>query len=414
MPTQVQPRRGDNATVTGRTLTAGEFDYNTTRKRLHQHDGSTPGGTPYPNIADIQNDAVSYAAATGTNALTATLDPAPAALVTGMRIKLKMQNTNTGAMTINLNGLGAINCRIKDPDSGTLIAMAGGECVQNGIYEFDYDGTYWQLGSAGGGGSASINQGDLDTLTGSVSYAPGGNALTSTSLTLPGGSYGFYPQIKIVCGSSVGSVTMNSHMGEKTYAVPNGDSGYETRVQLGFTAHAGDGTNPATIHAQQRYIAACPPYDLGDGIAQGFNFLLLNPDGSIEASYMADEPPWANNGPTNIRADRIDPLTGQKFRMTARKRTLDQVLAGAPPEYVEEPITQKIKNADMALIPHPFDVKPGQTVVLLDVMDERVRWLMEFQNAGGDVREFLSRVRPDNERLKRKGPRGVMQVNFKI
>lgn len=414
MATQVQPRRGDNTTVTGRTLTSGEFDYNTTKKRLHQHDGSTAGGTPYPNIADIQKDAVSYAAASGTNAVTATLDPPLPALVAGMRIKLKHANTNTGAMTIDAGG-GAVNCRMADPGSGTLIALVGGECVQNGIYEWHYDGTYWQLGNSGGAGGVSINQSDLDTLTGSVSYSPGGNALTSSDFTLPGGSYGFYPQLQIRCGSSNGSVTMEAHLGQKTFATPNTDSGYETRIRLGFTAHAGDGTNAAIIYAQQRYIAACPPYDLGDGEVAGFVFAKIDVDGRVIASYVADEPPWANNGPTSIRADRIDPLTGQKYRRVAKRPSFQDIMDGAPITYADEAITQKVKNADMKLIPHPFgDVAPGETVVILDPMDERVRRLMRFQNTGGDIGEFLSRVKVDNESLKRKTPRGVRAVGFKF
>lgn len=90
-------------------------------------------------------------------------------------------------------------------------------------------------------------------------------------------------------------------------------------------------------------------------------------------------------------------------------------LAGAPVEVVEVPLTQKIKNADMKLIPHPFQqLRSDETVVLLDPMDERVRHLMKYQNDGGDIREFFKYIKPDNEALKRKQIKGVRQVSFKL
>ncbi|NKC48496.1 hypothetical protein HED54_09755 [Ochrobactrum anthropi ATCC 49188] len=57
---------------------------------------------------DAQSGKWSFAVAAGTaNALTATLTPAPAALVAGLTLRLKIAASNTGPATLNLNGIGA-------------------------------------------------------------------------------------------------------------------------------------------------------------------------------------------------------------------------------------------------------------------------------------------------------------------
>lgn len=402
MPTQVKPRGGNNGTVMGRTLTSRELDMNTSKNRIHMHDGSTPGGWGMVNTADVQNDAVSYASATGTNSLTVTLDPVPVALVAGMRIRIKMQNTNTSAMSIDLNSLGAVSTRLRDSDSATLVAMSGGECIQAGIYDFAYDGTYWQLMSDGSSGLATISQSDLETLIGSVSFTTS-VANDTQDLTLPGGEYGFYPQIK----ASGPAFDFSAYIGD---TITNNNT-WLTSITLKHGSVGG----LLVMYAQQRYVSASPPFDMGDGEATGFMFLLMNKDGTVSATYNADVPPWAYNGPTDIKASRIDPLTGQKFRRYAKRPTPAQMMDGAEITWHEEAITQKVKNADMRLIPHPFQkIGAGQTVIMLDPMDKRVRRMMEYQNAGGDIAEFLRMLKPDNEQLKRKGPRGVRAVTFKV
>ncbi|UXN07502.1 phage tail protein [Bartonella sp. HY761] len=67
------------------------------------------GGQYIEKIAiDSQSGKWNYAEAGGTaNALTATLEPKPLALTTGMVIQLKIAITNIGATTLNLNGFGA-------------------------------------------------------------------------------------------------------------------------------------------------------------------------------------------------------------------------------------------------------------------------------------------------------------------
>jgi hypothetical protein len=81
--------------------------------------------------------------ASGTNTVTATLAPAPAAYVTGMSVHLIAGGTNTGATTLNLNGLGAKAVTVESP-SGPA-ALVGGEMVNGETYRLVYDGTQFQL-----------------------------------------------------------------------------------------------------------------------------------------------------------------------------------------------------------------------------------------------------------------------------
>lgn len=90
-------------------------------------------------VRTLQKQPWVYATAGGTaNALTATLVPAPSALVDGFTIRLKTSNPNTGTATLNVNGLGA-----KPIVSQDNLPLIGGEI--QGITEFVYDGTSFRV-----------------------------------------------------------------------------------------------------------------------------------------------------------------------------------------------------------------------------------------------------------------------------
>ncbi len=155
---------------------------------------------------------------------------------------------------------------------------------------------------------------------------------------------------------------------------------------------------------------------MGDGEVGGFIFALVNNSGEIVAHYAADVPPWGYNGPTDIRG-KICPIRKKKYQRVLKPQTIEEILDGAPVEYIEQEVTQAIKNADMGLIPQPFGTVPaGHTVVLLDPMDVRLRNLVDRQNADNqfDITSVLSHERfiVDNTELNRKGPQGVIQCGF--
>ena len=93
----------------------------------------------------IQSGKANYAVDTSAtvNLITASLVPAVTGPVAGMPIFVKIANTNT-SQTVNLSLNGSANVPVINPD-GTL--PAPGQLVANGIYEFVYDGTKYQMSS---------------------------------------------------------------------------------------------------------------------------------------------------------------------------------------------------------------------------------------------------------------------------
>jgi len=152
MSTQVQHRGAAQATQEARTLVAREIDFNTTDWRMCVHNGTTAGGVPHANCFDVQNQEWTYAAASGTNTITATYAKAPAAYQAGQKFSFKAANTNSGSATLNVNSLGAKT--IKKVSNGALTTLASGDIVSGVIYEVTYDGTDMLLGAGSGGGGA--------------------------------------------------------------------------------------------------------------------------------------------------------------------------------------------------------------------------------------------------------------------
>lgn len=85
----------------------------------------------------------SYAVdSSGTDAYAITLNPAVAAYTAGLLISFKVGTSNTGAATLNVNGLGAIAIK-KDNDTD----LATNDLVADQVHTVRYDGTNFQLQS---------------------------------------------------------------------------------------------------------------------------------------------------------------------------------------------------------------------------------------------------------------------------
>lgn len=88
----------------------------------------------------VQAGVYNYAADSGSaNAITVTLAPAPVAYTVGLVVEVLMNATNTGATTINVNGLGT---RAVQFNGAALVA---GQLSAGRIYSMIYDGTNFQL-----------------------------------------------------------------------------------------------------------------------------------------------------------------------------------------------------------------------------------------------------------------------------
>ena len=128
---------------------------------------------PIVDIAAIQTKKITYAnlklaildgierlasgiTASGTNTYTATPSPAITAYALGQKFLILFTNANTGASTINLNGLGA-----KDIKKSVSTALASGDILAGQELWIAYDGTNFQII----GGGAGITDGDKGDIT---------------------------------------------------------------------------------------------------------------------------------------------------------------------------------------------------------------------------------------------------------
>jgi hypothetical protein len=103
--------------------------------------GDGTAAQDYATVKQIQTQASTYAVdAVGTDAYAITLSPAIAAYTAGMVIKFKAATANTGAATLNVNGLGAQT--ILKIGGATL---ANNDINTNQIVEVIYDGTNFYM-----------------------------------------------------------------------------------------------------------------------------------------------------------------------------------------------------------------------------------------------------------------------------
>lgn len=92
--------------------------------------------------SDFQNGALVSCIATATaNAYSCALNPALSAYTPGMRILFQAGASNTGAATLNINGLGAVGVRRADG----ITEVLAGDLVAGSLYPLWYDGTRFRI-----------------------------------------------------------------------------------------------------------------------------------------------------------------------------------------------------------------------------------------------------------------------------
>jgi hypothetical protein len=119
------------------------------------HGVSLPDGRVFERVSgayvekialDSQSGKWIYAADSGAvNALVVTLAPVPPAYAAGMTLRIKAVNSNTGATTLNVNGLGAKSVVRRDGS-----ALLDSDIIFGAVQDYIYDGTNFQLASAFG------------------------------------------------------------------------------------------------------------------------------------------------------------------------------------------------------------------------------------------------------------------------
>jgi hypothetical protein len=132
----------------------------------------TKNGTGLVVAIGSAGGSLSFLTVTGTNTLLGTLAFPITSYVTGAMYSFIVQNTNTGAVTLNIDGLGAkaVLRNATDP-------IQAGDLVAGNIVVVLYDGTAFQLISVGFGGGATGAGGDKI-------FVENGQTVT-TSYTIP-------------------------------------------------------------------------------------------------------------------------------------------------------------------------------------------------------------------------------------
>lgn len=328
--------------------------------------------------------------------------------------------TSTGnAAVLGSFTVAQLNTAISDAD----VATGGGTATGTNTGDQTITLTGAVTGSGTGSfpttlASAIVAQGNLKTTTGDMTV--NNNPLILT--TGPGGEYGFWPTVSDNFGSSTG------HVLSSLSAVNAAGTAAGTVIGASLLQRFCLGINDnAILTARQRYIQASPPYDLGDGEVPLFVFALIEvSSGKVISTWTAPDPPWANNGPTIIRADFMDkegkafrfarPLISKAALLNPLTRDAELAKLNNEPQLVE--ITQALKQADMPLIPHPFQGNDltGKTVVLLDPVSTLVERLLRLHESFASSSESVGlllhedHLRVGNVPLVRARPPGVMCV----
>ena len=233
--------------------------------------------------------------------------------------------------------------------------------------------------------AASVGQAQLRTTTGAYSFVLSTSSLgdlDSARSLVAAGQYGFYPQIGLSCAAT-GSLNQKVGIGLLHDADIGNLSSITEATYISGSAEqisGGAGTVITTVTATQRYISASPPYNIGDGDIANFTYLVYDKNNQLVASYVADTPPWAYNGPTNIMPDLVKRNEVNNELIKLKKQYKKIVLppwrggnedewndwnANKEFEFVE--IDHEMKNRDMDLIPHPYpNLREGDYVVLVE------------------------------------------------
>lgn len=385
-------------------------------------DFSTKDGLPSGNAGkiikgsehDTEYDNIATAVATKANKI---------ASATNNNLVTMDANGDIKDSTITTDGAGAITATIiGSADSwttGRTISLTGD--VTGVSAAFDGSGNLSFATSIAGGviddvalATGSVHTAELNTSSNEVSTT--GRA---ENLTLGGGSYGFYPRVKMSATTSQQwlATVLSNQEADQTVFQPSGWTSYVTNITLGEV-----GTD--TMFARQEFVNASPPYDLGDGEIAYFVFIKIdNTTGNIESVYSSPTAPWHYNGPTDIRG-KFDKKTGKFYQK--KKIIPDNIKSLAPharvnaikniePELIE--ITQNIKNADMDFISHPFLFNNliGKTVAMIDPVSNIMLDFKELAETGDSINQIIHDgfLTIGNTQLQRNGPQSILIPSIK-
>ena len=157
---------------------------------VHTGVGVATATTMYATAGQVQNNTLAYlTSVSGTDTITATAPLSMAAYATGQIFYFIAAGSNTGAVTLNINSIGA-----KDITKNGANALSSGDIVGGTIVTIVYDGTQFQLASNGaagggatGGGSDEVFFENDKVITTSYTIPTTKNAMTTGPVTINSG-----------------------------------------------------------------------------------------------------------------------------------------------------------------------------------------------------------------------------------
>jgi hypothetical protein len=156
---------------------------------VHTGVGSATVRTNYASAGQVQDGALTYLGSiSGTNTITGVAAVGLSAYTTGQVFTFISVGANTGAVTLNINGIGAKNIY----KNGTL-PLVNGDIASGAALHVVYDGTQFQLisgssaaGATGAGGDQVFFQ-NSQIITTTYSIPSGKNAMSTGPLTINSG-----------------------------------------------------------------------------------------------------------------------------------------------------------------------------------------------------------------------------------
>lgn len=134
---------------------------------------TTTGSAVWVSFA---TDEIKYAVAAGTDNYTVTFTPPVSPHVAGSAFLIKFTNANTGASTIDFNGIGPVPLR---KNGATALAAGDISAAQTLLLVYDAAGYYECIGVAASSGSGTVNSGTQYRLG---YYATTGSAISEAGL----------------------------------------------------------------------------------------------------------------------------------------------------------------------------------------------------------------------------------------
>jgi hypothetical protein len=230
----------------------------------HTNVGNAVARTDYAAAGQVQDGSLQWlTSVAGTNTITASITPSPTVYAAGQTFHFTAAATNTGAVTLNINGLGA-----KSVTKQGTVALAAGDIASAAVVTVVYDGTQFQLQSTARGQYIGTQ-----VFTSSGTYTPTVGTRIAIVEVIGGGGAGGG-----AAATAAGQFSIGGGGGAGGYArglISNPVSGAVTVGAGGTGVSGGNGNN---------------------GGASGYQGLITVGGGTGAAASIATTAPSANGG----------------------------------------------------------------------------------------------------------------------